>query len=122
VSARRDEVASSPSANATPPRAPATMHGSDNVDMQLSKRGSNQLSLETPQNGAGVCMRAVEGRLVLMLRGALSEYVLSTLDKITNWARQSSMWPMTFGLPSPSLLFRAVPHTHGAYQVSPAVR
>lgn len=25
------------------------------------------------------------------------EYVLSTMDKIVNWARQSSMWPMTFG-------------------------
>ena len=25
------------------------------------------------------------------------EYVLSTLDKIVNWARQGSMWPMTFG-------------------------
>jgi len=27
-----------------------------------------------------------------------SEYVLSTLDKVANWARQGSMWPMTFGL------------------------
>jgi hypothetical protein len=31
------------------------MHGSDNVDRQMSKRGSNQLSLETPRNGAGTC-------------------------------------------------------------------
>lgn len=45
---------------------------------QIAKRGSNQLSLETPQNKA--------------------EYVLSTLDKVVNWARQGSMWPMTFGL------------------------
>ncbi|OCH95087.1 NADH-ubiquinone oxidoreductase 20 kDa subunit [Obba rivulosa] len=44
----------------------------------IAKRGSNQLSLETPQNKA--------------------EYVLSTLDKVVNWARQGSMWPMTFGL------------------------
>lgn len=27
-----------------------------------------------------------------------TEYVLSTLDKIANWSRQGSMWPMTFGL------------------------
>jgi NADH dehydrogenase (ubiquinone) Fe-S protein 7 len=27
-----------------------------------------------------------------------TEYVLSTLDKVVNWARQGSMWPMTFGL------------------------
>ncbi|KDQ57622.1 hypothetical protein JAAARDRAFT_177932 [Jaapia argillacea MUCL 33604] len=44
----------------------------------LAQRGSNQLSLETPQNGM--------------------EYVLSTLDKVVNWGRQGSMWPMTFGL------------------------
>ncbi|WVW86936.1 NADH dehydrogenase [ubiquinone] iron-sulfur protein 7, mitochondrial [Kwoniella bestiolae CBS 10118] len=44
----------------------------------IAQRGSNQLSLETPRNGA--------------------EYVLSTLDKVVNWARQGSMWPMTFGL------------------------
>ncbi|KAF8441366.1 ndufs7, NADH:ubiquinone oxidoreductase 20 kd subunit [Boletus edulis BED1] len=44
----------------------------------LAIRGSNQHSLETPSNKA--------------------EYVLSTLDKIVNWGRQGSMWPMTFGL------------------------
>ncbi|ORY34727.1 hypothetical protein BCR39DRAFT_514195 [Naematelia encephala] len=44
----------------------------------IAMKGSNQLSLETPRNGA--------------------EYVLSTLDKVVNWARQGSMWPMTFGL------------------------
>ncbi|CUA66909.1 NADH dehydrogenase (ubiquinone) Fe-S protein 7 [Rhizoctonia solani] len=45
---------------------------------RLAQQGSNQLSLETPNNKV--------------------EYVLSTLDKIANWARQGSMWPMTFGL------------------------
>lgn len=44
----------------------------------LAVRGSNQASLETPRNGM--------------------EYVLSTADKVVNWARQGSMWPMTFGL------------------------
>ncbi|KAG8213800.1 ndufs7, NADH:ubiquinone oxidoreductase 20 kd subunit, partial [Butyriboletus roseoflavus] len=44
----------------------------------LAIRGSNQHSLETPTNKA--------------------EYVLSTLDKLVNWARQGSIWPMTFGL------------------------
>jgi len=40
----------------------------------LAKVGSNQLSLETPRNGV--------------------EYALGTMDKIVNWARQGSMWPM----------------------------
>lgn len=38
---------------------------------------------------------------------AASEYVLSTLDKVANWARQSSMWPMTFGT--------VVAHTDSGY-------
>ncbi|KAG9006600.1 NADH dehydrogenase Fe-S protein subunit 7 ndufs7 [Tulasnella sp. 427] len=44
----------------------------------LAQKGSIQLRAEMPSNKV--------------------EYVLSTLDKIANWARQSSMWPMTFGL------------------------
>jgi len=27
-----------------------------------------------------------------------AEYVLTGLDRLANWARKSSMWPMTFGL------------------------
>lgn len=34
----------------------------------------------------------------LVFLGHLLEYVLSTLDKVANWAREGSMWPMTFGL------------------------
>ncbi|KAN0060363.1 ndufs7 ubiquinone oxidoreductase subunit [Thecaphora frezii] len=44
----------------------------------VANRGSNQLSLETPRNNV--------------------EYALTTLDKMANWARQGSFWPMTFGL------------------------
>ncbi|KAG9126076.1 hypothetical protein FRC07_005001 [Ceratobasidium sp. 392] len=58
---------SAPAPIASPPAPPT----------KLAQHGSNQLSLETPNNKV--------------------EYVLSTLDKIANWARQGSMWPMTFG-------------------------
>ncbi|KAF9268855.1 NADH-quinone oxidoreductase [Marasmius fiardii PR-910] len=51
----------------------------------LAAKGSNQASLLQPNNKA--------------------EYVLSTLDKIANWARQSSMWPVTFGACRRSVLF-----------------
>ncbi|GAA5860830.1 hypothetical protein JCM3774_003157 [Rhodotorula dairenensis] len=64
-------------------RAPATINPSvtpaqASDAFALAKAGSNQLSLETPRNGV--------------------EYALGTMDKIVNWARQGSMWPMTFGL------------------------
>lgn len=26
------------------------------------------------------------------------EYVLSTVDRVVNWAREGSIWPVTFGL------------------------
>ncbi|KAG9103266.1 hypothetical protein FRC06_011557 [Ceratobasidium sp. 370] len=58
--------------------APAPIANPPTPPTRLAQHGSNQLSLETPNNKV--------------------EYVLSTLDKIANWARQGSMWPMTFGL------------------------
>ncbi|KAI0683316.1 NADH-ubiquinone oxidoreductase 20 kDa subunit [Cytidiella melzeri] len=57
---------------------PALSTSSSKPITSIANLHSNQQSLETPQNRA--------------------EYVLSTLDKIANWARQGSMWPMTFGL------------------------
>ncbi len=33
-----------------------------------------------------------------MLDSNKAEYVVTKLDQIINWARSSSIWPMTFGL------------------------
>lgn len=60
----------------------------------IAKQGSNQLSLEHPQNRAGACNATSKSSPSLCTS---LEYVLSTLDKVVNWARQGSMWPMTFG-------------------------
>jgi NADH dehydrogenase (ubiquinone) Fe-S protein 7 len=57
---------------------PVSTNSATNPMTSLANRDSNQFSLERPANKA--------------------EYVLSTMDKIANWARQGSMWPMTFGL------------------------
>ncbi|KIK67437.1 hypothetical protein GYMLUDRAFT_871265 [Collybiopsis luxurians FD-317 M1] len=62
----------------SPAPLPSSSTDPANPITQIANYGSNQMSLETPQNRA--------------------EYVLSTLDKVANWARQGSMWPMTFGL------------------------
>ncbi|GAA5846374.1 hypothetical protein JCM9279_001350 [Rhodotorula babjevae] len=80
-------IATTPSRPAVPAQQSQSSSGSSPAVMSqqqassafdLAKVGSNQLSLETPRNGV--------------------EYALGTMDKIVNWARQGSMWPMTFGL------------------------
>ncbi|TEB38313.1 NADH-ubiquinone oxidoreductase 20 kDa subunit [Coprinellus micaceus] len=65
-------------AAAEPPQQASASYAPPKPYTEIAQQGSNQLSLETPKNNA--------------------EYVLSTLDKVANWARQGSMWPMTFGL------------------------
>ncbi|EPQ29799.1 uncharacterized protein PFL1_02472 [Pseudozyma flocculosa PF-1] len=67
----RSISSSAPAEQAAPSTYPTPM-------TSVANRGSNQLSLETPKNGV--------------------EYALTTLDKMANWARQGSFWPMTFGL------------------------
>ncbi|VDB95990.1 unnamed protein product [Peniophora sp. CBMAI 1063] len=54
-----------------PEPLPVSSTDPTNPITQIAKSGSNQLSLERPQNKA--------------------EYVLSTMDKIVNWARQGSL-------------------------------
>ncbi|KAK4054978.1 ndufs7 ubiquinone oxidoreductase subunit [Microbotryomycetes sp. JL221] len=66
-----------PTSQSKAPQVPVTQSQATDA-FSLAKQGSNQLSLETPRNGV--------------------EYALATADKIVNWARQGSMWPMTFGL------------------------
>lgn len=86
-------------------------------ELRVAQQGSNQLSLETPNNGAGACPSTLptlasspsierEGAARLTsvanpTRRRIAEYVLTGLDKIVNWARQGSMWPMTCALPVP---------------------
>ncbi|PWN28263.1 NADH-quinone oxidoreductase, partial [Jaminaea rosea] len=83
--ADQSPVASSSSSSSTsllPARTFATstaLQLAEPAEMRsIMNRNSNQMSLETPKGNG--------------------EYVLSTMDKIVNWARQGSLWPMTFGL------------------------
>ncbi|KAK4696043.1 NADH dehydrogenase (ubiquinone) Fe-S protein 7, partial [Phenoliferia sp. Uapishka_3] len=72
-------LSSSSSSSIAPSAKPAALTPAVATNaFDVAKMGSNQASLESPRNGV--------------------EYALSTMDKVVNWARQGSMWPMTFGL------------------------
>lgn len=86
----RRSIHSSQPAEAEELASPST----DGPVTAIAQRGSNQLSLETPRNRAGPLF--VFG-VIQKCNVPFPEYVLSTLDKVANWARQGSMWPMTFG-------------------------
>lgn len=59
-------------------------------------------SADTASAGAsnqfGLCDRNVRPRSPLWTVTARTEYVVTGLDELANWARKGSMWPMTFGL------------------------
>ncbi|CAG8708520.1 16960_t:CDS:2, partial [Dentiscutata heterogama] len=53
----------------------------------------------TPDSSpASVVKKSFPGDFALAQPANTAEYVLSTIDKVVNYARQGSIWPMTFGL------------------------
>lgn len=72
--ASRSLSSTSPSSIAPTPKPAALTPAVATNAFDVAKIGSNQASLEAPRNGV--------------------EYALSTMDKVVNWARQGSMWPM----------------------------
>ncbi|KAI9294540.1 NADH dehydrogenase iron-sulfur protein 7 [Neoconidiobolus thromboides FSU 785] len=58
------------------------------VQSTLQRRNLNSSTQIAPRNNAEI----------MATPDNASDFVLSTVDKIANWARQGSIWPMTFGL------------------------
>ncbi|KAL4804422.1 hypothetical protein BDV18DRAFT_166149 [Aspergillus unguis] len=52
----------------------------------------------SPKPTAQVPLASAKPQALQGTKANTAEYALTTLDQIINWARQSSMWPLSFGL------------------------
>ncbi|MBT7486594.1 MAG: NADH-quinone oxidoreductase subunit B, partial [Rhodospirillales bacterium] len=59
------------------------------------------MGIETkPAEGLPLAPGAQQDAILQAVSGELTEngFVVASLDKVVNWARTGSLWPMTFGL------------------------
>ncbi|CAG8495788.1 17131_t:CDS:2 [Cetraspora pellucida] len=62
----------------------------------LSTEGRTTIAPDS--SSANAVKKSTPGDFALAQPANTAEYVLSTVDKVVNYARQGSIWPMTFGL------------------------
>ncbi|KAK3055256.1 hypothetical protein LTR09_003809 [Extremus antarcticus] len=77
------------SSTSSKPAEPAAVHPRG---MQVQGNPPPPLPMKAMQTSGEVPLPSQEGS-----KGVL-QYALTTMDSIANWARQGSLWPMTFGL------------------------
>ncbi|RIA89619.1 hypothetical protein C1645_797154 [Glomus cerebriforme] len=63
-----------------------------------TKEERNTAIASNPSKSVDLPKKSTPSDFSLAKPANTAEYVLSTVDQVVNWSRQSSIWPMTFGL------------------------
>uniref|UniRef100_A0A667XS74 NADH dehydrogenase [ubiquinone] iron-sulfur protein 7, mitochondrial n=1 Tax=Myripristis murdjan TaxID=586833 RepID=A0A667XS74_9TELE len=77
------------------PHRPIVVFSIQQKSLHNSAKGENATTSVVPVREKSTAVAAAKPAAAASSKG---EYVITKLDDLVNWARRSSLWPMTFGL------------------------